>query len=396
MGKLTIGLFTDNFRPTVGGTEVVVEKLAENLSILGHKVYVIAPNKKAECEDRGCPYTVLRSKALKVFPNTYAGMIALSGKLKKEVNKINFDIIHCHSVEFFCSYAIKVAKQKDIPLVNTVHTNFRDVYQSIWFMKPISKMLLAKIGKKLNKSDQIVTVCKNIHQELKSWGVKSEAKVIKNATCFDYETVCEQSKNVLGLKDEFVVLYVGRVEPYKNIQFTMQALGLLKDKLNFKFLIVGDGTYTAKLKSLAKQLGIFEKVKFLGRVDDDKLKQIYARSNLYAIPNKFDTDSLTIIEAAVYRTPSVVLENTGISERITNNVNGYTIKEDAQEFADKIFQLANNLEQTKQVGLNAFKEIPKTWLDVAKEYESLYNEVLSYYKSKQKCWDSNVKKLDKI
>ena len=82
------------------------------------------------------------------------------------------------------------------------------------------------------------------------------------------------------------------------------------------------------------------------------------------------------MEAAVHKTPAITIENTGSSERITNNVSGFIVKNDVKAFADKIIYLLRHKELLKQAGEKAADMIPTTWEQTATAYVDEYNKLL--------------------
>ena len=100
---------------------------------------------------------------------------------------------------------------------------------------------------------------------------------------------------------------------------------------------------------------------------------------LFLFPSIFDNDPLTIIESGIHDLPSIVLKNTGASERITNNVNGFIIN-DELDMAEKINYLLNNQDVLKKVGHQASVDLPKNWNFVATLYIDVYKKVIENYK----------------
>jgi len=386
--KLTIGLFTDNFFPAIGGTEMVVHQLATALTKLGHNVYVVAPYVHAKKFDANLPYNVIRFEALHVYWNTYAGLPAISFKAKKQIQTIDFDVINTHSNAIFLRLGIKVAKQKNIPVVSNVHTNFREVYKQVWFLKPFTKVLLKNLARSLNKSNKIITICKGMIKDMKTWPCNTEEiKVIRNATEYskdnNYELLREEGQQKLNLnKKDFMLLFVGRLEKYKNIQFTLEALSKIKDKSDFRYVIVGDGEYLLNLKNLVKKYDLESNVIFFGKTDHKTLEKIYARADVLTLTNVFDNNSLTILESATFKTPTIVLEGSSSSEEIIDKQNGFCVSEDVDKYADFLLEIKNSKGLLEKVSNNAKETLSRNWEDVAKQYLAVYYDEINKFKNK--------------
>ena len=146
---------------------------------------------------------------------------------------------------------------------------------------------------------------------------------------------------------------------------------------NFKFVIVGTGEDAEYFKNLANTKPYKNNVLFLGQITDKALlSSIYSNAKLFLFPSIFDTDGLTVVESALNKVPSIVLENTGASERITNNQNGFTIANNPQEMAKKIDFLLKNPAILQKVGQNASLQLPHTWSEMVDKYLDLYYQVL--------------------
>ena len=98
---------------------------------------------------------------------------------------------------------------------------------------------------------------------------------------------------------------------------------------------------------------------------------------LYLFPSIFDNDPLTVVEAALHKVPALTLKGTGSSERIEDGVSGFIIENDKVAYVNKILELINNKELSKQAGENAERLIPKEWSKTAKEYLAEYKKLLN-------------------
>lgn len=180
--------------------------------------------------------------------------------------------------------------------------------------------------------------------------------------------------------EENIFLYVGHIVKFKNLEFTINALKIIKDRgINFKMLFVGHGFDDDYFKNLCKKLGLEENVIFTGQITDkDLLSSLYGAGELFLFPSIFDNDPLTIVEAALHHVPAITIKNTGSSERITNNVSGFVVENDVQKFADKIIEAISDKARLKQIGDEAEKTIPKDWSTTAQEYLNEYNNLITH------------------
>lgn len=379
--KLKIAIFTDNYLPGVGGTENATMNLASELTRLGHEVVVVASHYKNE-DDSKSNFKIIRKKSIKVDANNYYALPHGNSKLFKQLDEFKPDIIHCQTQASMLSIALKYAKKHNLPCISTIHTKFSYAYQSATKSKLITNFLLKKIGKKLKKANKVTAVSYGMGQEFKLYGYNGPFDVIKNGATFEkFENSQIQHllyENFDIKPNENLLLFVGRITKVKNIDFIFECLEILKSKgVSFKMLFVGTGEDLNYFKELAKKKTLENDVMFLGKITDKKLlSSIYLNSSLYLFPSIFDNDSLTIIEASLYSLPTIAIENTDSSERITNNHNGFIIKNSPKDMAEKVEYLLNNKDIIASVGENASKEIPKTWTQATNEYLNIYYDEL--------------------
>lgn len=393
--KLKIAIFTDNFLPGVGGTENATLNIAKELIKKEHEVIVIAPKYKSPCET-DLPFEVLRKKSIKIDSNDFYAIPFFNQKLFKTLDKFAPDIIHCQTQASMLSLALKYSKTRKIPCVATIHTKFSYAYKNATHSDFLTNIAIKRIGKKLKKADVVTAVSYSMKDEFAKYGYNGEFKVIKNGSCFS--PVPDVKKNQLLAKKEYgiedtdnILLFVGHISKIKNVQFIFETLdNLISVNKNFKMVFVGSGDGDEYFKKLANTKSYKDNVKFLGQITNrELLSSVYANAKLFLFPSIFDNDSLTIVESALNRVPSIVLEDTGVSERITNNKNGFIVPRDSQKMAEKIDYLLRNPQILQEIGQNASIELPKTWGEMVDKYIDLYQTTLSEHNLKNKNTNKN-------
>lgn len=382
---MKIALVTDSFIPGVGGTEKAVLGLADALSEQGQDVIVCCP-KLGKYDDSAFNFPVLRTKSIKVSSNDACALPDLSPKFKKQFNAFAPDIIHCQSISPMATYALKYAEKKHVPVITTVHTKFKLAWERSIKSKAIVNALVRDLCKKLHKSNKVFTVSKDMIAELNSYGYDGNITVIRNGSMLekidDLDKITKLASEKYHLQNEKnILLFVGHIVKFKNLQFALDALKLVKEQnQDFKLLLVGHGLDDAYFKKYAYEIGLSDNVIFTGQITDKALlSSLYGVSELFIFPSIFDNDPLTVVEAATHKTPAITIKDTGSSERIQDGVSGFIVENDVRKFADKITYLLNNKQLLKQAGENASNTIPKEWKQTAKEYIYEYENILKEY-----------------
>ncbi len=393
---MRIAIFTDSFLPGVGGTEKAVLGLAEALvNNINNEVMVCCPMYTKKIKD-SFPFKVLRAKSIRLTKSDYFAFPNLSKKFKLDLDKFKPDIIHCQSISPMTSYAIKYAKKHNLPVIMTIHTKFKTAFSHSIKSKLIVNALIKDMVKKMNDVSKVFTVSNIMKEELKTYGYKGDCEIIKNGLTFEKNEILEYDEKIIneyGLKSsDNILLYVGHIIKYKNLQFILDSLNILKEKTkNFKMVFVGEGPDINYFKNNVKLLKLENFVIFTGVIKDkQKLKTFYHFSKLFLFPSFFDTDGLVVIEAASEKTPTLTLIGTACCERIENEISGFIVDNNINKYADKIYELLLNPSIIETVGQQALKKIPKDWKITAQEYFDVYNELLSQVNNKNEESKNNL------
>ena len=383
--RLKIGIFMDNFYPTIDGVVLVIDNLAKMLAKF-NDVTVVVPYTSSVDEDFTRPYDVIRIGSIPVpFSEYRVGKVTT--KISKDYKKLlekEFDIIHIHSPFTIGKLGLKIAKELNIPCIATMHTRFDFEIRKIVNNKLVVKEVIKKLIKIYNKSDKCIAVNNAMVKVFKEYGYKYEPVVIYNGT--DLLPLKEKEKNISRVnklydinKDDVVFLFVGRLTDIKNIFFILDSLKLLKDDgIKFKMLYVGTGPDENKLKSEIKKYDMEDSVILTGRLTDRiLLSSIYARADLFLFPSLFDASSLVQIEAAVNETPGLFIEGSVTSDTVINDVSGFTSKLDKMEYKNRIKEIIDDKKNLKRVSINARKMLGKNWKEIADETYNLYISEIS-------------------
>lgn len=366
---MRIALFTDSFVPGVGGTEKVVLKLATLLSA-EHSVMVVAPEYHTRFDDSALPFKVVRAPSIKLTKNDNLTFPNATKRVKRAVDEFAPQIIHAHTLSKVAGFAVDYAKKNNIPSICTVHTKYKYCIEQYTKNSFFVNLYLKSLIKVANSAREITAVCNSMVNELHSYGLSREVRVIKNGNDLHQKSVCKNKDNL-----KFTLAYVGRLESCKNLLFSLKCLvELKKNTSDFIFYMVGSGSYKRVLKRFIAKHGLKDNVVLTGVLEKEQINQIYDNSNLLLFTSVFDNDSLVIIEAAERCVPALVLEGTGSAERIQNDKTGFVVGANQKQVANKIYSLMQDRKLLERVGQNAI-QICIPWQDILNEYLALYNQL---------------------
>ena len=379
MKKINIGLFVDTYFPMIDGVIMVVDNYAKRLTKYAN-VYVFAPSIPGKVnDDSKYNYKVIRCKSINVIGLDYSLPLPnLDRKFKKKIDECNLDIIHIHSPVTIGKLALKYAKKNNIPVIATMHSQYKQDLLRMTKSKTISNIVLKYIMKVFNNCDECWTLNKEIARIFKEeYGYIKEPILINNATEMlpvkEKEKYNEIINKKYNLKDEKILIFVGRINKLKNIDLIVKSLKKVT-KVKYKMFFIGTGQDEEYLKKLIRTNGLEDKIYLLGKITDrDELARFYARSDLQLFPSLYDTNSLVQIEAASQNTPTLFVKGAATACNIIDGVNGYISDNKIKSYANKIEEILLNEDNLKKVSDRVFKDIYVNWDD---EVERIYEKYL--------------------
>ena len=381
---MRIGLMTDTFLPVVDGVGRVVVAYANTLSNLGHEVTVSAPLYDTGYRG-GYPFELVDYKGFKVptSPQYKTGIAVLDSHYKKRMAMVRLDLVHSHSPFASGREALRLAKQRCIPLVSTFHSKYYDDFLKATHSKTIAKAMLSSIVNYYDKCDEVWTVSKLSAEVLKEYGYKGESHVMTNGTQQRQTTpeVIEEAVERYGLGDLPVLLFVGQINWKKNILRILEAAALLQQtNPNFKLVLAGQGPDSEAIVKKADSLGLTRQLVMTGMISETRmLDALYARANLFVIPSLYDTFSLVIREAAAMKTPSVAIQGSCAAECIEHGVNGFLCQDNKESLYAVILETLKDPARTRAIGEQAYKTIPVPWEDVLTQAVARYEYLIEHH-----------------
>lgn len=381
MGIIRIGLMTDTFLPVVDGVGRVVVAYANTLPKYGHEVTVSSP--MYDTGHRGqFPFELVDFTGFPVptTPQYKTGAAVLDGHYTKRMDMIDLDIVHSHSPFAAGKEALRLRKQRCIPLVSTFHSKYYDDFLKVTKSETIAKAVVNNIVNYYNKCDDVWAVSASSAEVLKDYGFKGHIEVIGNGTeqrPKDLAAISEVNER-FNLQDLPVLLFVGQINWKKNILRILEACAKLKQQNPmFKLVLAGQGPDAKAIEKKADELGLSGQLIMTGMIQETRvLDALYAMADLFVFPSLYDTFSLVIREAAAMDTPSVAVRGSSAAESIKDGVNGFLCEDTTESLAATLKTALNNLEQTKRIGLEAHRTIPVSWDSVIQSVIKRYEYVI--------------------
>jgi len=361
-----------------------LSRLAIALKEIGHKVVTVSELGE---EEKGLAEE-LKRKGIAHY--TFYGLDALSlkntVKAARTIGKIadyeNVDVVHVQGmrqliVAFLASRIFSPGKK--VAIVASTH--------SILAGTPYEKATLFIESLLLNLcADLAMPVSKLLANRLIDCGlIRNKVVVVYNGidSKLVEETLCKDHDDrslLLGkvkFSSDILIGYFARLVPNKGHEYLIDAISKVsKDHPNVKLLIGGDGPLKHELKSLSKQLGVEEKVVFVGKIEHKTVYKLLKRVDIYVFPSSAELFPYAILEAMAAGKPIVSTHIGGVPEIIKNGETGFLVPpKDQDKLADGIRKLIEKPKEAEQMGRNGRKLIEEKFTlgkiadDLTKCYE---------------------------
>ena len=363
---MRIGIFTDTYTPFINGVTTSVLMLKMGLEKKGHQVFIVTvnpDNMHYELEENnriirlpGIPTGIYDYRLTGIYPM----------KALKLIKKWNLDIIHSQTEFGVGTFARIVAKQYNIPLVHTYHTMYEDYVHYIthgYFNRSSKKIVeyLTLLYCDRTISELVVPTKKAYELFKKKYKVDRNVYIVP--TGIDVEkfyiennkklNIIEKRKELNINKDDFVILFVGRIGTEKNIELLLSSMKSLKnvsDKI--KLLIIGDGPNLEEYQNYCMRNKLEDNVIFTGKVSWDTISSYYLISDIFATASRTETQGLTVIEAMAASLPVVCINDESFTDTVIDNLNGL-IFENRREYKKCIISLYRDKELLRKLSNQA-------------------------------------------
>jgi 1,4-alpha-glucan branching enzyme len=393
--ELTVMMLTWEFPPRIiGGISPHVFYLSRNLAKNGVKMYVVT------CDFPGAPQHEVMD-GIEVFrvdsyknpsPDFATWVYLMNVNMQKEaaalVNSLggNVDIFHAHDwLVANAGIGLKHVFRK--PLLTTIHSTEIGRRNGIHFdyermIHETEAWLTYEAWKVICCSDYMVSHVKW------AFGLPTDKLLmIPNGVDAEIYTRMEQEdlssfRNKFALPEEKIVLFVGRLVYEKGVHVLVNAVPKVLEKVNAKFIIVGNGYMKEQLSNIVKNMGLAHKVHFTGFVDDETLRKLQKCADVSVVPSLFEPFGIVALEAMAAKSPVVVSDTGGLSEIVEHDVTGvkvYANNPDSLAWGITKVLLEENF--ANLIKANAYKKVQEkyNWNNIARQTKANYETVLSEY-----------------
>lgn len=360
--------------PTFGGSGVVATELGIALANRGHEVHFVTYKQPVRLEllNNNIYFHEVHVPEYPLFQyQPYE--LALSSKLVDTIKLHNIDLLHVHYAipHAYAGYMAKKMLEEEgiyVPMVTTLHGTDITLVGKHPFYKPA-------VTFSINQSDVVTSVSQSLKERtLEIFDIEGEIEVIPNfidtkkySSSF---TDCQRSN--MAREDERIITHISNFRKVKRIPDVLHVFNKIQEKIPSKLIMVGEGPEKEGAEMLCEDLGISDKVIFLG--NSNEIDKILCFSDLFLLPSESESFGLAALEAMINKVPVISSNAGGIPEVNIHGVTGFLSDiGDVEDMALNALAILKKDETLNLFKLNAVREAQRfDILKVLPLYEEVY------------------------
>lgn len=357
---MKICMMTNTYLPHVGGVARSVSTFAEEYQRLGHDVLVVAPEFDGKPLPARAEAIVERIPSLRNFNGSdFSVRLPLAAALSDRIDAFQADIIHAHHPFLLGDTALRIAMNKNVPIVFTHHTRYEDYTHYVPFSDTLKEVAIEIPTHYANLCDGVIAPSESLARMLRKRGVTSPITVIP--TGIDVEAFGAADARAFRAKlklsaDTYIVGHVGRLAQEKNLGYLAKAVALYLQKHDkARFLVVGDGPSREELEAVFTEQGVRDRLLLAGKRTGRTLREAYRAMDVFVFASKSETQGMVVAEAMAAGLPVVALNASGVREVVSDDKNGFLLPANAspERLAEALERVASDPELAKRLGEGA-------------------------------------------
>ena len=330
--------------PTYGGSGVVATELGKNLAERGHEIHFISSSLPFRLSHvaGNIFFHEVNVQSYPLFESP-PYTLSLTSKMVDIAKHAGLDVLHVHyaiphATSAVMARQILAGEGIGLPVVTTLHgTDITLIGQDPSFAPVVTWSI--------NQSNGVTAVSNYLRQETYDhFDVTNGIEVIPNFIDTDrfHRQDKEHFKQALCPNGEKVIVHVSNFRPVKNTKQVVDIFHRVRESYpDVKLLLVGDGPERVPTERKARDLGVFEDVRFLGK--QDPIEEILSIADIFLMPSDSETFGLAALEAMACRVPTVVSDVGGLPELVVDEETGYLCPVgDVEAFGDRILALLHD------------------------------------------------------
>ena len=362
--------------PTFGGSGVLATELGKALADEGHQVHFITYQQPVRLNvfNTNIFYHEVRVPTYPLFDYP-PYEVALASTMVDVIINHDLDLLHVHyaiphaSAAYMAKQIVKSKNGRNIPVITTLHGTDITLVGKDKTYEPV-------VTFSINESDAITAVSQNLKEETyRSFPITKQIEVITNfvdVSRFNKKPF-DAFKKVIAPDGEKILVHASNFRKVKRVDDVVKIFAEVRKVMPAKLLMVGDGPERPATEELARELGVIDDIRFVGK--QEQMEEILAVSDLFLLPSEYESFGLAALEAMAARVVVISTNAGGLPEIVIQGKTGFmaNVGDVAAMSLEAINILKDNdrLEQMKQ---SAFEHACTFDIQhIIPQYEKLYS-----------------------
>jgi N-acetyl-alpha-D-glucosaminyl L-malate synthase BshA len=363
--------------PSLGGSGVVATELGKLLAEKGHQVHFIThsiPFRLGTSFQRNIFYHEVEVNDYYVFKYPPYDL-ALATKMAQVAKMQQLDVLHVHYAvpHAVCAFLAKQMVGDQLKVVTTLHGTDITVLAQDETLKDLIRLAI-------NESDAVTAVSNDLIKETR------EVLDISRNIDLTYNFVDKRvyyPRDTTSLREDFaqpeekILMHISNFRPVKRVSDVVDIFAKVNQAIPSKLLLVGEGPDLPKIQCKINELGLANKVHFLGK--QDEIAQVISLADVLLLPSAKESFGLVALEAMACGVPTVGSEAGGIPELVIHGETGFLAPiGDVDQMADYAIRLLSDVALADKFREASLKRAREDFCDglITKKYEEIYYRVL--------------------
>ncbi|MFF2887561.1 N-acetyl-alpha-D-glucosaminyl L-malate synthase BshA [Paenibacillus sp. NPDC057967] len=371
--KLKIGI---TCYPTLGGSGVVATELGKLLAERGHEIHFIT---------HSIPFRLGKfNKNIffhEVEVNDYYVFryppydLSLASKMAQVAKMQQLDLLHVHYAvpHAVCAYLAKQMVGNGLKTVTTLHGTDITVLAQDESLKDLIRLAI-------HQSDAVTAVSNDLIQETRNLldiltPIDLTYNFVDKRVYYPREAASLRAD--FAAPDEKILMHISNFRPVKRVSDVVEIFERVSKRVRAKLLLVGEGPELTKIQCKIKNMGLEDRVHFLGKQED--VAQVISMADVLLLPSEKESFGLVSLEAMACGVPTIGSNAGGIPELVTHGETGFLSDVgNVEEMAEGAIKLLTDDALHAKFKEACLKRARHDFCNdsITEQYESIYYRVL--------------------
>ena len=363
--------------PTFGGSGVLATELGKALADKGHSVHFITYQQPVRLNvfNANIFYHEVRVPTYPLFDYP-PYELALASTMVDAIINHDLDLLHVHyaiphaSAAYMAKQIVKSKNGRNIPVITTLHGTDITLVGKDKTYEPV-------VTFSINESDSITSVSENLKEETyKNFPITKPIEVITNfvdVARFAKKPI-DAFKRVIAPNGEKILLHASNFRKVKRVNDVINVFAEVNKQIPSKLMMVGDGPERPMAEDLARQLGVADDVRFVGK--QDQMEDIMNVSDIFLLTSEYESFGLSALEAMAASAIVIRTNAGGLPEINIDGVTGFMANVgDVKTMSQKAIDILKDEKLLNIMKQQAYEQACKFDIqNIIPLYEKLYSK----------------------